>query len=602
MTWKIITDDCVAKMARAPENSIDAIVTDPPYGIGFMGKAWDGPAIAVAAKRDRETRKGLGPESPSPPGRRGGVEWQEWCLLWATEALRVLKPGGYLLAFGGTRTSHRMVCAVEDAGFEIRDSIVWLYGSGFPKSHDVSRAIDKAAGAERQIVGKSARHGGGTNHVYGVGMGDEVVPCVTAPATADAERWQGWGTALKPAHEPIVVARKPLAGTVAANVLEHGTGALNIDGCRIPGDVYGADQRDQRVFVGNDAGRWPANVILDEDAARELDEQTGTLKSGSRAAGEHGRLGYGGWDKGPLPAVEGDVGGASRFFFVAQRDTMDECDPSPHPDSASTAAPSTSQPRPAGDSARSGAAISGSREATPSSGSPAPSTSATPSESSERSRSVTPPTRDTGRSASPAPPHAAPIPSASRASDVEAREPTDTMTTTPSRSTSDGFVAAAMLACTEMIEVAGAPGSGLPIDAGASRFRYCAKASKAEREAGLEGFEVRELQTHGERGQGPLPQQTPSGTTPRANHHPTVKPLALMRYLVRLVTPPGGRVLDPFVGSGTTGCAAVLEGFDFIGIERDAEYVAIAEARIAASAEIAHAASLTQSQTQSTGR
>ena len=189
-----------------PDNSVDSIVTDPPYELGFMGKKWDASGIAF------------------------NVEvWQE--------ALRVLKPGGHLLAFSGSRTYHRMAVAIEDAGFEIRDQIMWIYGSGFPKSLDVSKAIDKAAGAEREVVG--TRPGGaGNGSVVGLGspsVMDVNVP-ITFPATAEAKQWQGWGTALKPAHEPVVVARKPLIGTVAENVLTYGTGGLNIDESRISGE------------------------------------------------------------------------------------------------------------------------------------------------------------------------------------------------------------------------------------------------------------------------------------------------------------------------------------------------------------------------------
>src|SRR5690625_1352197 len=195
--------DCIETMKSMPPESVDAIVTDPPYGLGFMGKKWDG----------------------LPPS----LEWAEACY-------RVLKPGGHIAAFGGTRTWHRLAVAIEDAGFEMRDSLAWLYGSGFPKSHDVSKGIDKAAGAERKVVGRRVRLGDSTDYPT---RGDSVFAGsetgnITTPATDAAKQWDGWGTALKPAFEPIVLARKPLAEkTVARNVLAHGTGAINVDACRI---------------------------------------------------------------------------------------------------------------------------------------------------------------------------------------------------------------------------------------------------------------------------------------------------------------------------------------------------------------------------------
>lgn len=406
--YVLLHGDCLEQMKHIGDGEIDAIVTDPPYELGFMGKSWDATGIANDVS------------------------------MWR-EVLRVLKPGGHVVAFSGSRTYHRMACAIEDAGFEIRDSLQWIYGTGFPKSLDVSKAIDKAAGAVREVtgtrVGGSSGSSGGTLNMNnrdvknGSARTERSVP-VTIAATDAARQWSGWGTALKPAHEPIVLARKPLIGTVASNVLRWGTGALNIDGCRIthasaddlatslaknPGrgdekvtsDVYGANRPQQRVNV---EGRWPANVLLDEESARLLDEQSGFQKDGV--------------------AVQRNGGGQKIGGTVAYQG-------------------------------------------------------------------------------------------------------------------SNGLTRAD----------AGYGGGG------ASRFFYTAKASKSEREAGLEH----------------LPRKAGSE---RANHHPTVKPISLMRYLVRLITPPGGVVLDPFTGSGTTGIAAIQEGFDFLGIEKEAEYVEIARARI----------------------
>ena len=380
-TYQVHHGDCRDVMREMPDDSVDAIVCDPPYGLSFMGKGWD-----------------------------HGVPGVEF---W-TEALRVAKPGAHLLAFGGTRTYHRLACAIEDAGWEIRDCVMWVYGSGFPKSLDVSKAIDKAAGAERtEIVGTKLGRSGmaknGTNQSFDsslntYGNGGVLSTDITAPATDAARQWSGWGTALKPAWEPVIVARKPLVGTVAANVMAHGCGGINVDGCR----------------VGTEA------VTINT------------------------------WDDGAKPFG----GGAGHEY--------------------------------------------------------------------------------TGRT-------------------VQGRWPANLI--------HDGSD-----------EVVGL----FPNDA--ARFFYCAKASKADRDEGMEGFEVK--RTGGMQATADGSMLTGSGnerTTARANHHPTVKPTDLMRYLCRLVTPPGGIVLDPFMGSGSTGKAAVLEGFRFIGIEREAEYIEIAEARIKAS-------------------
>ncbi len=341
---KIINGDSLDVLKRATPNSIDAIVTDPPYGLSFMGKKWDYDVPSVE--------------------------------IWK-ECLRVLKPGGYLLSFAGTRTQHRMAVNIEDAGFEIRDMIAWVYGSGFPKSLNIGKAVDKLQGNEREVVGKIAQPGS-TNNRIAMGNGWQEEPDLTKGTS----EWEGWGTALKPALEPITVARKPLEEkTVAKNVLKHGTGGINIDGSRVEGvmrtthkdgNYKGSSQNEfmklNKIKMDTPNGRFPANLI--HDGSDEV----------------------------------------VRLF----------------------------------------------------------------------------------------------------------------------------------------------PGED---EKSASRFFYVAKASKSDRNEGL--IEVNDK-----------------------NNHPTVKPTKLMQYLVKLVTPKGGKVLDPFMGSGSTGKACMLEGFDFVGIDLDPEYCKIAEARI----------------------
>ena len=363
--WEVRHGDCRDIMRTLPDNSVDAIVSDPPYGLAFMGKEWD-----------------------------HGVPGVEF---W-TEALRVAKPGAHLVAFGGTRTFHRLAVAIEDATWEVRDCLSWLYGSGFPKSKNVALSIDKGEGHPNRgrAIPTASRYQNATEeHLTSNPVG------TYEPKTDAAKQWDGWGTALKPAWEPIVLARKPLVGTVAANVTQYGTGGINVDGCRIPTegqprikgglsgvhddtDVLGNGGLKKRVERPDDSlGRWPANVCLDKDAAALLDE--------------------------------------SRFFYVA-------------------------------------------------------------------------------------------------------------------------------------------------------------KASRREREGGLESVAVDSFHRYGAGiGEG----ADPSAPAMNRNHHPTVKPIALMRWLCRLVTPPDGLVLDPFNGSGSTGCAAVLEGFRYLGAELDADYVEIARKRIA---------------------
>ena len=417
---RIHRSDCIAAMRTMPDASIDAIVTDPPYELGFMGKVWDASGIAYDP------------------------------LLW-TEALRVLKPGGHLLAFGATRTYHRMAVAIEDAGFEIRDSIHWIYGSGFPKSLDVSKAIDKAAGAEREVLREKTYQptdGGGYSGNLNTSKPRSESSEITAPATPEAAKWQGWGTALKPAHEPIIVARKPLDGTVAANVLAHGTGALNIDGCRVkatdktpfPKAGYGRAESDASYEFAGDpkfittgidrytAGRWPANIVL-------------THSVGCRQIGTSSDT-YGGGAK----ATSGFVDGYEHDGFQANTAEIAvwQCE------------------------------------------------------------------------------------SACPVSEMNAQS-------------NDTGGASRYFTNTEWHPIDDEP-----------PFQYVAKASKKERNAGLED----------------------------ANTHPTVKPVALMRWLVRLVTPPNGTVFDPFLGSGTTAVAATLEGLEWVGCEMTEDYWPIIEARV----------------------
>ena len=397
--YELHLGDCRDVMATLPAESVDAIVCDPPYGLSFMGKGWD-------------------------HGVPGVDFW--------VEALRVLKPGGHLIAFGGTRTYHRLAVAIEDAGFEVRDCLMYLYGSGFPKSLDVSKAMDKRAGIEEwkeSTPNPAARPGNGPGAVTSTGWEKPQRPPKPVVETDLAKEWHGWGTALKPAYEPAILARKPLRGTVADNVAQWGTGGLNIDGCRVgddettrPNGSIGYHGGGSGGFGGSASGRWPSNVILDEDAAAALDAQSGVTRSSAAPRRDNYQNNM----------VYGKYSGATTYG---------------HSDSG-----------------------------------------------------------------------------------------------------------------------------------GASRFFYTAKASRSEREAGLDGVE----QMQAPNGNKWTDQDYRTGKTiARANHHPTVKPIALMRYMIRLVAPRGAVVLDPFMGSGSTGCAAMVEGMQFIGIDITPEYVDIARRRIA---------------------
>lgn len=451
----ILLGNCKYKLKELDDNSVDSIVTDPPYELGFMGKKWDSSGIAYDVD------------------------------MWK-ECLRVLKPGGHLLSFGGTRTYHRMVAAIEDAGFEIRDMIEWIYGSGFPKSMNISKSIDKKFGAEREIIGVKAGHEEFVNrqtkgHIDFKGATEgfdrpwmhddvkrELYHMKTAPSTPEAKQWDGWGTALKPAHEPICVAKKPLSeATIVDNILKWGTGGINIDDSRISLDEendksqlrtinrsqktndsgWGMNSNGSDVYpVVRPEGRFPANIMLDEEAGRMLDEQSGHLKSGFMKSG--------------TPRLMSD---------------------NPNKNTYGNWKPDTVENDTYGDSG------------------------------------------------------------------------------------------------------------------GASRFFYCPKASKTDRDEGLEDFENKyyaagnqakaelkrgNIEYNANKGKGADERHNFNQVGVSKNDHPTVKPTELMLYLIRLVTPEGGITLDPFMGSGSSGKAAARGGFSFIGIEKEHEYVEISKARI----------------------
>lgn len=442
MAWRVEAGDCLELLAALPENSFDALCTDPPGALRFMGMEWDS-------------------------DRGGRTQWVAWMEARMRAVLRVLKPGAHGVVWALPRTSHWTATALEDAGFEVRDCLTHLFGSGFPKSLSVGAAIDKAAGAEREVIGqrvvsKDLARKGRRGDMHVLGHAQSATLTVTAPATDAAKQWEGYGTALKPSAEFYWLVRKPLSEpNVAANILRWGTGGLNIDASRIhtpgseaksysvtrlkPGatlNATGGNWRPEnggRQYEGQTkAGRWPTNTLFSHEpecgetcvegcAVALLDAQSGHLKSGKPGNARRHANGFNGRHHGnetPLTGI-GDEGGASRFF------------------------------------------------------------------------------------------------------------PT---------------------------------------------FRYCAKPSRSEKEAGLEALEDRTFHRVNPGGLEHDPRWAPQR---RKNDHATVKPIALMQWLITLICPEGGQVLDPFLGSGTTGAAAAALGFGFYGCDLSPEYVEIAQARIA---------------------
>jgi DNA modification methylase len=490
--FKLYNGDCLEVLRKCPDNYIDAIVTDPPYGLSFMGKKWDYDVPSVE--------------------------------IWK-ECLRVLKPGGHLLAFGGTRTYHRLVVAIEDAGFEIRDQIQWIYGQGFPKSQDISKAIDKAAGAEATTDYIPQESNKVFNHGKGKAAGVDRTPGakLSGPAvTTDAQKWSGWGTALKPANEPVCLARKPLSeSTIAKNVLKWGTGGLNIDGTRIgiaEGDTTGSAKSagsgsgkvaPNTPFVGgitsppHELGRFPSNVILDEAAAQVLDGQ-----------------------------VASEV---SRFFYVAKASTSDR---------NSGCKDLITWERLDQNQVDQTVAASQLLKAT--------------------LDGMTPKLSDTEWNT---------LWSGKLQTDQSQKVLTSTTKTeTSSITTLATLNALANLTTSENIQAAirTIETSGLSLVENVGRISQLKVSTTSERMESLLGAVLAVLQTLL-----PIREQGKKG-----NVHSTVKPIKLMEYLCKLVTPPGGVVLDPFMGSGTTGVAALRGGFQFRGIEREESYFHISQARL----------------------
>jgi DNA modification methylase len=569
--FRVFHGDSLEVLKRMVPGSVDAVVTDPPYGLAFMGKKWDYDVPSVE--------------------------------LWR-QVLRVLKPGGYLLSFGGTRTYHRMVVAIEDAGFDICDMVAWIYGQGFPKSHNISKAIDKANGDERPVVGELRTHDirGGRMHSMN-GQPQIKIPLTEAGEPASA-KWDGWGTALKPAIEPICLAQKPIAtDTIVGNVLKFGTGAMNIEAARIPGvrpdttrGAGGVNGKYSNIgaqgrIVDDGMGRWPANVLLghaetcDEQACdlfecpiALLDQQTGMLKSGAnptRRGVDKDRVALGEFaGQENCEAPRGiDVGGASRFFFQCFPDRG-----APWQDQkySAPAAIVESSSRSLVDD------LNSALEAVLNWAAPA---------GKPLSDLVEPFTADIAmklrNGVAPNTPlilstvekflHELKLIESSRASHVAGAAIQGLIGTTMTildRLTFNGYAEAAILSSTP-------PSLALGARDYAARFKYVAKPSKRERNAGCEDLQTKATHRYGAGlGEGSHPEH-PSLDS---NHHPTVKPVELIGYLSKLVARKDGVVLDPFMGSGTHGVAALSAGFRFIGIEREAQYVEIARARITAAA------------------
>lgn len=585
--------DCLHVLPSLDADSVDTVVTDPPYGLSFMGKDWD-------------------------HGVPGVPFWRE--------VYRVMKPGAMLCAFGGTRTFHRLTCAIEDAGFQIRDTLVWLYASGFPKSHDISKAIDREAGAEREtirnyIAPDGKRRWGGNSFSVGDPPDGREEGTITAPATPAAQTWHGYGTALKPAWEPIILAMKPLSGTFAQNALEHGVAGIWVDGCRVgttvetwpvsrsfssgisPGYTDGIEKGPTQETGDAPAGRWPPNVLLDPEAGEMVDRVSGESRSTPRTPSENHHTGsVTNFQRGSEASQHDDHGGASRFFPSIEPDSplwynrvetiqyaIRSC-LSCGNENAEVTLSYVGESREAEKSTQSrntytsGSKITG-RFLTDSSSITSTAKrqttgSKTSSLSAER---ITPDTirQTSGNETETGSGIVRCVTCGSLwtiFTDGEQQGDNDTVSLVPARSTPNGYGPTGSTSTNTSASLARKT-SNPRIEPDELRFAYVPKASRAERNRGLEGLPERDRQQYGSirQNRGAGYEEASTGR----NHHPTVKPIDLLRWLVRLTrTPTGGVVLDPFAGSGSTGVACMLEARDFIGIELEAEYVEIARRRI----------------------
>lgn len=565
VSWSVINDDCVDALKQFPDDHFESLVTDPPAGIAFMNKEWD-------------------------KDKGGRDQWIDWLEKVMRECHRVLKPGAHGFVWALPRTSHWTAMALENAGFEVRDVVTHLFGSGFPKSHDISKALDKKAGVEREIIGvnpssrPNSKTKGGRGFDAALGGETAGVQNLTVPATPEAKQWYGWGTALKPASEHWILIRKPFKGTVAENVMRYSTGAINIDASRIEakdqdklsknwdretirdirGDSYGHGDGKSGGLKNNynaPQGRFPSHFVMShspyctdeqcdiECAVKMLDGQSGVLHPGGQKScgSKDANSTFGIGIDIERRAKFKDKGGASRFFmcFRTEHDIETKCK-NTHANNVARSlwhilataekfAPINADTMPNEKLVQAVKSVGIQCDSCATHIAVGLAGIKSWVFSHQRSKVF----QDFIAS------YKNSTPIQNLASIVEKWESTGTIPTTQDLFTLFGCAQAAIEKPTKQ--------ESQSEDSDLIRFRYQAKASKRERNEGLRN---------------------------KTNGHPTIKSIKLMQYLIRMVTPPGGWVLDPFTGSGSTGVAALKSGFNFQGIEKEVEYHQIAEARL----------------------